>query len=389
MKWQQLRFLPAIALLTLAICSCGPKYSYNIPESRDDGWQIATLEEVGIDERVLSRAMDQIDAGKFGSIHSLLIVKDGKLVLEEYFDGYSFDFWSDEFQGDFMEFGIDTPHNQASVTKVYTSALIGIAIEQGFLKGVDQKVFDYFPEYTLLNDEAKRRITLEHLLTMTSGLDWNQGDLPITDERNDIIQVHIAQDPVTYILDKSMVVEPGVRWYYSEADVNLLGEVIQNASGLRLDDFAQQYLFEPLGFTGAEWKLINPDFVWASGDLKIRPRDMAKMGYLYLKGGMWNGKRILSEGWIQQSTEAYIDVPNSYMAEHWGDRYGYHWWLRTFQTDSGKVNALLRSGWGGQAIYVFPDLDLVVVFTGGNYAADNYMQRINEIVSRQILPSVK
>jgi CubicO group peptidase (beta-lactamase class C family) len=115
---------------------------------------------------------------------------------------------------------------------------------------------------------------------------------------------------------------------------------------------------------------------------------MAKLGYLYLNGGIWNGERVLNETWTRASTEAFTDVQNPAMAEFWGDRYGYHWWLRNYQTPLGPVEVFLRTGWGGQAIIAFPSLDMIVVFTGGNYATDNYMQPLHEIVSQYILPAL-
>jgi len=143
-----------------------------------------------------------------------------------------------------------------------------------------------------------------------------------------------------------------------------------------------------MGITEHEWKLVNPDFVWASGDLELRPRDMAKLGYLYLNGGVWNGKRILSGTWIEESTKPHINVSKPFKVK-WGDRYGYQWWLRTYQKKSTSVDAFIRTGWGGQAIIVLPSFDMVVVFAGGNYAANDYMSPIHEIVTRSILPAVQ
>ena len=376
-------------LFSICLCSCGPSYKYQVPERTHDGWQTGGLEEVGIDEKRIRMALDRIYDGDFDHIHSLLIVKDGKLVFEEYFRGYTFDYSGDNFQGEYTEYDLKTPHNLASVTKAYTSALVGIAIDQGYIQDVDQKVVDFFPDYAHLMEDAKSDITLVHLLSMTSGLENNQGEIPITDEENDIIQLHIVADPIEYILNKPLVAKPGTRWYYSEADVNLLGEIIHRVTGQSLDDFAQQHIFTPLGITQSEWKLLNPDFVWASGDLKLKPRDMAKLGYLYLNSGVWNGERILSEGWINESITPYIAVSKPFMAENWGNRYGYHWWLRDYQTGSTTVEVIIRTGWGGQAIIIFPSLDMVVVFTGGNYAHENYMSILTEIVAQYILPAVE
>ena len=223
---------------------------------------------------------------------------------------------------------------------------------------------------------------------MTSGLEWNEGDVPLTDiERNDLIQLFVVPDPIEYILAKPVVAEPGTRFYYSGGDVNLLGEIIKEATGLRIDEFTDRYLFGPLGITDYEWKFINPDIVYTSGDLKLRPRDMAKLGQLYLNNGIWNGKRIISEEWTKNSTRKYIEVQNSYMASAYGDSYGYQWFLQTFNVDSVSYDSISRDGWGGQRIQVFPSLNMVVVLTGGNYATEP--TPVNDIITRYILPAAR
>ena len=357
-----------------------------MPEQTNDGWQTASLDDVGLNEKILSELIEGIHRNEYRNVHSILIVKDGRLVFEEYFSGYTFDYFGDQFRGEHTEFGIDTIHNLASVTKAITSALVGIAIEHGFMQDVDEKVFGFFPEYSSLSDQQKDEITLEHLLTMTSGLEWNELALSIKDTRNDQIQLFIVPDPIEYILAKPVVHEPGTRWYYSGGDVNLLGEVIREATGLRMDDFAEKYLFAPLGITEYEWDFINPEVIHASANLKLRPRDMAKFGYLYLNDGTWQGKRIISEEWIEESTHGYISIAKvSYLPEGWADSYGYQWFLKTYYSNSTPIDSFFRQGWGGQRISVFPSLDMVVVLTGGNYATE---EPVEEIINRYILPAV-
>jgi CubicO group peptidase (beta-lactamase class C family) len=257
--------------------------------------------------------------------------------------------------------------------------LIGISIDRGFIQGVDEKVFAFFPEYANLSDETKDKITLEHLLTMTSGLAWNEMELPYSDTNNDLVQLFIVSDPIGYILAKPIVSEPGTEWYYNGGGTNILGQVIREATGLRIDDFADEHLFAPLGITEYEWDHINPDMIHASGNLQLRPRDMAKFGYLFLNGGVWQGERIVSQEWVEESTRERFQTS-------WEDRYGYQWWLKTYRVDSPSVDSFFASGWGGQEIIVFPSLELVVVFTGGNYVGQN---PIDDIVTRHILPAVR
>ena len=166
----------------------------------------------------------------------------------------------------------------------------------------------------------------------------------------------------------------------------LLGEVIRKATGLRIDHFAEQYLFTPLGITEYEWIYINHNIIQASGSSYLRPRDMAKFGYLYLNDGVWNGERVISKKWIEDSIKAYLSVSPDWWANEYGDRYGYQWWLRTDYSNSTPYHSYLRTGWGGQRISVYPNLDMVVVLTGGNYAMP---EPVNEIITKYILPAVR
>ena len=174
---------PVVLLLTIFITvlllSCTPAYTYRIPEQTNDGWQAASLGDVDLDEGKLVELINNINRGKYENVHSILIVKDGKIVFEEYFSGYTYDFEREQFRGEYKEFSKDTIHSIASVTKAFTSALIGIAIDRGFIQSIDEKVLTFFPEYVHLTDERKEAITVKHLLTMTSGLEWNQMDIPL------------------------------------------------------------------------------------------------------------------------------------------------------------------------------------------------------------------
>jgi CubicO group peptidase (beta-lactamase class C family) len=302
------------------------------------------------------------------------------LVLEAYFDGHSWDYAADNYEGPMVEFGPDTLHTIMSITKAFTSALVGIAIQEGFIANEQARVFEFFPQYQQLNDERKGNMTLEHLLTMTSGLEWNEVDLSYSDLENDLIQLFIVEDPVAYMLDKPLLHEPGTHWCYSGGDVNLLGEVIQQATGMTMDLYASQRLMEPLGITDYEWDFINPDLVHASGNLMLRPRDMAKFGYLMLNDGVWQGKQIVPPAWVDKTKRPYIATP-------WpeeGEQYGYQWWIKSYPNNGGYIEALHRTGWGGQAILVFDELEMVVAFPGGNYVANSPN---HEIITQCILPA--
>ena len=374
------------ALFGVLICGfwlagCAPAPANPAAQQQVSTWQTASLAEVGIDEQPLSDAVERIHAGTYQNVHSILIVKDGKLVFEEYFSGFTWDYAGEGFKGDLTDFDAETRHNLASVTKSFTSALIGIAIDKGFIASVDEKVWAFFPEYDDLRDATKDPISLEHLLTMTSGLEWNGMDVPVStrDPRNDLIQLFMVDDPIAYVLAKPTVEEPGMRWYYNGGGTNVLGEVIRTATGTRMDEFAEENLFAPLGITDYEWDFINPDVIHASGNLSLRPRDMAKLGYVYLNDGIWQGERIVSADWIRNSTQYHATTS-------WSTSYGYQWWLTTYQSGLHTFDSFYADGWGGQRIVVFAELEMVVVFTGGNYVEGN---PVDEIIERYILPAVK
>jgi len=368
-----------IGIFSLSGCTLLP--ATPTPELSWDDWQTAAPGEVGLDEQLLNEAVERINSGDYTNVHAILIIKDGKLVFEEYFRGYTWDFYGEKFRGDLVEFDEHRLHNLASVTKSFTSALIGIAIDQGVIPSVEEKVWTYFPEYNDLRDETKDKISLAHLLTMTSGLEWNGMDIPVSsrDTRNDLVQLFMVADPIAYVLAKPVVDEPGTRWYYNGGGTNVLGEVIRKASGMRMDEFAEQYLFSPLGITDYEWDFINPDLIHASGNLRLRPRDMAKLGMLFLNEGVWRGEQIVSEDWIKKSTQAHATTS-------WESGYGYQWWLVTYRSGLQIFDSFYANGWGGQRIIVFPSLEMVVVFTGGNYIEGN---PVDEIIERYILPAVQ
>lgn len=215
---------------------------------------------------------------------------------------------------------------------------------------------------------------------MSSGLEWNEWEFPLSDTRNDLIQLWIVDDPVEYILAKPQDHKPGSSWYYSGGDVVLLSEIVQEATEQRFDQYASEQLLTPLGITEYEWDFIDEDTVHASGDLMLRPRDMAKLGYVLLNNGQWQGEQVLSPEWVEKTTAVYIDTPGT--GE--GEEYGYQWWQKTFPSDAGPIEALHRSGWGGQALYLFPELNMLVAMTGGSYEEQ---PPNHEIVANHILPA--
>lgn len=347
------------------------------PDGADE-WRTTALAHSDIDSSKLAVLMKKILRNEYQNIHSLLIVQDGRLVFEHYFPGYAFKYDAENFRGPYIQHTRDTMHNLASVTKSITSILVGIAIDQGLINGTEDRLFSFFPQYASLNDTLKNQITLWHLLTMTSGFEWNEQSVFYGQVENDIIQLFLVPDPVKYILSKPIIHPPGTAYYYNGGNTNLLGEVIKKSSGLDLDAFAKQYLFDPLGIDHCQWVHINKDVVYASGDLQLRPRDMAQIGCLMLNNGVRHSQEIVTRHWVEESTKPIV---------HFNARegYGYQWWIKEFKCGKSSIPSFSALGWGGQSILVLPSLDAVVVVTGGNYAEKS---PYDEIIYRYILPAL-
>jgi len=355
--------------------------TYTIPEETGDGWKTAPLSSVGMNSGRLLTLLDKINNNSFTEVHSVVIIKDDKLVFEEYFSGHDFLYNGQNFHGAYIDFDRNTRHNTHSATKSFTSALAGIAIDKGFIQSVEDKIFDYFPDYSELLDQQKEKITVEHLLTMSSGFEWNEWDVSISQSEHDIVRMNLSPDPVYYVLSKPVVTEPGNSFYYNGGTVDLLGQLVRRSSGMNVKSFSRTYLFNPLGITNYNWQTLYPSGITCChGDIYITPRDMAKFGYLFLKKGMWNGTRIISEEWVNNSFQNHITPP-----VNWAYDYGYLWWLRRYYAGGRTYNSFNAEGWGGQQIIIIPAENMVVVFTGANYVTN---PPNDEIMSRYILPAL-
>jgi len=311
-----------------------------------EGWRTSTPEKQDMDSAKLDEVIEYIESmDKRGMpINSVLVVRHGHIVLEEY------------PQPDYDQ---DTAEDIRSTTKSFASALIGIAIEEGFIDGIEQKMVDLFPERTIENlDSPKESITLEHILTMKAGLEWNEWKYSYTDDRNDYLKAIYSDDLVQYVLDLPMMEDPGVRWNYNGGTSDLLSALITEATGYDTLGFAQEFLFGPLGISDVSWSRDRHGMYYAGYGLHLTARDMAKFGYLYLHNGTWDGEQIVPADFVAESVKTH-----SFFSEFSG--YGYQSWWTLPQ--SGVYYA---AGLYGQRIYVVPDLDLVVVFTASITIAD-------------------
>jgi len=349
----------------MVYCRATARYLYAIPEQVDDGWETASLADVGMSVEPMAELMDSIRTGYYEEVHSVLIVKENRLVFEAYFPGHDFGYTGENFLGRYINFDRDTRHNTHSATKSIISAIVGIAIDQGFIPDEDEKIFTYFDSHAVLNVGAKDSITIKHLLTMTSGLQWNEWDAPVGGGENDVDYFNNSSDPIYYFLSKLLLHEPGTTFYYNGGGVDILGEIVTRATGVRVDRFADEHLFGPLGITNYVFQRLPNGLMACHGDIYIRPRDLAKFGFLYLNRGVWQGQRIVSEAWVQKSVAPTVSLFNWHL--YWADDYGYLWWMKDYYHNGNTYSSFKALGWGGQEIMVFPDSEMVVVFTGANY----------------------
>ena len=322
------------------------QYAYEPPEVLNDGWQTTSLDSVDMDTQMISLLTDRLMNGKYGGVRSLVIVKDGCLVHEAYFDGSS----------------RETPQEIYSITKSISSALVGIAVDRGLIDGVDVPIVTLFQEYDhLFSDEQKRRITIEHLLTHTSGLDWDEHTYPYEDPRNSEFNMYYgAEDWMAYVLGVPMRDEPGTRYEYNTGAVHLLSAILKIATGLAADEFADECLFGPLSITGYGWNedpMGYPRTGATHGGLRMRVRDVAKFGQLFLDGGAWHGQQLISGAWVEASLHPRAATPSD------TGGMGYLWFLNSFQFRGQTVDTFVARGAGGQTLLVTPSLDLVVVVT--------------------------
>jgi len=355
---------------------------YTIPVQTNDGWETGSLSSASIDKSLFEKLITDIDQGDYTEIHSVLVVRNNRLVFEKYWAGHDFGMSNLQYHGAYIEFDRNIRHNTHSATKSIVSAIVGIAIDHEFITDENLKIFNYLsPQYDIWNNEGREQITVKHCLMMASGLAWNEWDTQTTSSINDMLRFNRSQDPVDYLLSKPLVSQPGSCFYYNGGTVDLLGVLVRHAALEDIQLFSADHLFEPLGIANYNWVVLYPSgMTCCHGDIHITPRDMAKIGQLFLNGGEWNGTRIISAEWVEKSTQNHID-PGVY----WADGYGYLWWRRNLTVQGRTHESFKAMGWGGQEIFVFPDLDMVVVFTGANYVTD---PPCDEITANYILPAL-
>lgn len=335
----------AVAVAFLSGCSVGSTTPAPPEHWPTDSWAIGRPEDHNVNPAALQEVVASIPQ-ELPFLDSLLIVRNGVIVHESYYN----------------DFDADTPHDVRSVTKSWTSALIGMARASGRLGQIDAALPDLLPDYFANgNHQDKAGITLEHLLTMRSGIDFDD-EAMLTGEYGGIELM--AGDVTEFALGFPMAHEPGTAWNYSTLDSQLSSAVFSHVMGESLEEFASDHLFAPLGIENYSWQEDGTGTTMGGGGLFLRPRDMAKLGLLFLHNGQWDGEQIVPADWVElsltpQNTEAYYAPTDQPEVIEW---YGYYWWTWKGEWFFG-YRAFQAQGFAGQEILVFPELDLIVVTT--------------------------
>jgi CubicO group peptidase (beta-lactamase class C family) len=356
-----IQFLARLCILLIVLSGCAPSPAKEAAKASETqapaagtywptkGWRTSTPEEQGMEAGKLTQMLEAIQEQKLG-LHSLLVIRHGYLVSETYFGSYQ----------------QDTRHELYSVTKSFISTLIGIALDKGAIDSTSHRVVDFFPGQTFASlDEQKRAMTLEDVLTMRTGLDWDEGDIAYH-------ELYISPDWVQHMLDMPMVAAPGSQFNYCSGCSHLLSAILQQTTGMNPRDFAEKNLFKPLGISNARWE-SNPAGIPIGGwGLQLTPREMAKLGYLFLHNGQWDGQQIVSAGWVEIATRSHTGTGGS-------RGYGYQWWTVP------SLGAYTALGLFGQTIMVIPGSDLVIVTTA---QMENH-DKIFQLIEQYIVPAVQ
>jgi len=342
----------------------------------DDGWAVAAPSAVGLDAARLSQIEKFLKEWPQRNVHAVVIARRGKLVFERYFRGRERRWmeWSDP-----VEFSSTKKHDIRSISKSVTSLLLGVAISEDKFPPLDSLVIDYFPEYADLRTVKNGRISFRHLLTMSHGLRWDESRAWKSRANNER-QLLEAKDPCRYVLEQPMALQPGASFKYSGGATTLLGAALAKAVGQALEVYARKRLFEPLGITDFEWLgFTNSAQAAAFAGLRLRPRDLAKLGQLVADYGRWNGKQVVPAWWIVESTKPHINAEGPAAMY-----YGYHWWLGRSLLNGSEFTWIAGYGSGGQRLFIVPGLDLIVVINAFNFR--DYIPIA--ILNRFVLPAV-
>jgi CubicO group peptidase (beta-lactamase class C family) len=339
---------------------------------------IYSINAQNIDTTIVHSMETAIENGTYPNIHSILISHNNKIIYEKYWTGKD---RTEGYNTAVIKHGADSLHGLQSVTKSFVSACVGIALQQGKIKSIQQKIFDFFPEYSTQDTGLKAQITIRDLLTMTAGFQWNEEDYNRTGNSEHLMDS--ASDPVGYVLSLPMKDVPGTVFTYNGGATQVLAAIVEKATGKSIDAFAKEYLFKPLAINHFKWtSCTNSNVTDAFDGLFLRSKDMMKFGLLYMSDGKWNSKQIVPALWVKESTTPQIKVDSI------GTEYGFQIWLWKDTIINKPLNMVTCVGNGGQRIFIDKKNQLVVVFTAGNYRMRNIDINSYLVLTKFIYPAV-
>jgi CubicO group peptidase (beta-lactamase class C family) len=366
----------AVALLPLFVQAAQP--SCAMPAVIGDAWEIADLAVAGFDPAELCAAIDGVRTGK-ANIHGLVVVRHGKLVAEMYRRGNDRSIWSPWTRD--VEFGPTVLHDMRSISKSVTGLLFGVVSRHASIGPLTTPVLTFYPEYSDLRSEGRMAITLEHLLTMSSGLAWNESDTAYGSSSNNETRLVWDWSPSRFVLSRPVEAQAGSRFNYSGGGTLVLADILVRATGTSFKDLVREELFDPLGIRDWEWVGDLYGRTMAYSGLRLRPRDLAKIGQVLLDRGQWRGRQVVPAEWVAESLRPHVGVSNAL-------QYGYQFWTGTVDVKGKLLAWSAAMGLGGQRLYVVPELDLAVVITAGDYE-DRVVGRTVYPIFRSIVSAVR
>jgi CubicO group peptidase (beta-lactamase class C family) len=349
-------------------------------------WGVTTAISQGMSYDSLYAFSAQLERGDLGYIDGMLIIRNGKIIFErKYVNNYDslykttstepgkYNYYDSNWHPYYKNTKL---HTMQSVSKSFTAAAIGIALKNGKIPSLDAKIMDYFDVYKPSTPDPRRHsMTIRDVLTMTTGIQWDEFSMPYTDSTSNCVQMEESLDWIQYVVDQPMAFEPGEKYEYNSGATMLLSYLISKTTGQDLANYVETNLFDILGITDYYWKHTPTGLTDAEGGLYLAPRDLAKFGYLYLHDGKWDEKQVLPKNWVKSTYNKPVDTiwPNF--------KYGFQWWLMPY---GNNQISLLASGLGGQRMIILPELDIIAVFTGWNVyeipALDSWMA-MNKIIN--------
>ena len=363
-------------ILIFLLLSCNEqKESNRFPTQ---AWETSSFENEGLNSVPFDDLLNEIENGVYGNVDQLLLIKNGKLVFDQSFTNdyekiskgksgaLGCGFATCEDSTIFGDYNYYHPnwhpyyqnqqiHTLQSVTKSIASIMIGVAIKEGGISNTDVKVVDFFEDYDLsIADESLKTATLENLLTMQLGMEWHEIDRPI-DSTNTTGQLEASQDWIQFTLNQPMDTIPGTKWVYNSGASQLMSGIIKKATGLYIDEYAEKHLFTPLGIKNYHWKKTPAGYTDTEGGLYLEAQDLAKIGFLMLRGGKWEEQQIISSEWVKKSVTKQVSFDKE-------KGYGYQWW----RDDQDGIEIWACHGFGNQYLLVFPKFETIVVVNSWN-----------------------